>query len=215
MRNIRRPVPSRLIFEHTAHMSWEYLEVKQAFESPSRTAQSRGNRTFQSIPEEICLATIDFLHCTHKNLQAVEFRGVALPTQSENKALLRTSRETLTRGSWPGWAWKGKKPTVCGSRCSGHDHMKQKILFLMFIPFLVSRWVGGGHVLHSTLQHCLLVNNRLCRIMRSESTRASHRPWNQYKYTRLKNNWSVAWSPGHSLKNSCQGEAPLLRSKNL
>ena len=30
MRKIRRPAPSRLIFAHTAHISWECLEVKQA-----------------------------------------------------------------------------------------------------------------------------------------------------------------------------------------
>lgn len=81
------------------------------------------------------------------------FRGTALLTpQSENKTLL-TSTENLNVGSWPERAWKGKQPTVCGGRCPGHDHMKQRITFNVHpSPFAtLGSGVGGQDVACSPL----------------------------------------------------------------
>lgn len=147
-------------------------------------------------------------------------KGMVLLTQSENKALLAAPRETLPRGSWPGWVWKGKQPTVCSGRCSGHDHMKQRLLLLMCITFSLSRWDLGRRrgrifpvppcntafysIVALLMQdHAYWVNKSITLYLKSV--------WNAW----LKNNWSVAWSPGLSLKNSCQGKALLLRGKNL
>lgn len=33
---------------------------------------------FPRVPEKFCLGTINFLHCTHENLQAVMFKVMAL-----------------------------------------------------------------------------------------------------------------------------------------
>lgn len=97
-------------------------------------------------------------------------------------------------------------------------HETENLIFNAHHFLFVMLGSGKGkrvRILYFTLKHGLLFHNCLCRIMLVEPTRASHWTRNQCECAWLKNNWSVAWSPGHSLKNSCQGKAPLLRDRNL
>lgn len=110
-----------------------------------------------------------------KALEGHRAKGTELPTQSENKALPATSKETLSRGSWPGWAWKGKQPTVCGGRCSGHDHRKQTILFIMCIAFFLSYWIlgrGDKYIFSispcNTVFHSIIAYAELCLMSQQE-----------------------------------------------
>lgn len=104
-RKIRGPAPSELIFTHTAHISWEHLEVKRLSKALMEEHRAQGTGPSLGSLRRSAFTPSTFFTTpprtrTPKN-QSLMFRGTILLTRPENKVLPATSKETLPRESWP------------------------------------------------------------------------------------------------------------------
>lgn len=127
MRKTRRSVLPELIFVHTAHTSWEHLEVKWV----SKTPEEKHRVEATGLPKD----PSDYLFGCHQqsSLHPQESEGddiqsTVLLTQSENRALLgRPSSEEA------GLEECGKAPSQQSvvTNVLGVLIMKRGILFLM------------------------------------------------------------------------------------
>ena len=201
---------------HTAHISWEYLEVKRLPKALMEDYRAeRMGPSLGSLRRCACVPSTFFTAPTRTRpwYSEAQFSSHNQKTKCCQRHPGRPSQEKVGLNEHG----KASRQQSVVADVLGMTIRKRKYIFFKCLTFLLSCCVLGGEEGLFSIPAFSTTSNRIIayQIMLLESMRASHCPWNQCEYARLKNNWSVAWSPGYSLKNSCQGKALLLGGKNL